>query len=1298
MATLVFSAVGAAIGSGFGGTVLGLSGLVIGRAVGATLGRVIDQRLLGGGSDPVEVGRLDRLRLTGASDGAAIAQVWGRMRLAGQVIWASQFQENSRRRGGGKGGQPKVTEYSYSVSLAIGLCAGEILKVGRIWADGAEIAPGSITLRVYRGAEDQLPDPRIEAVEGAGLAPAYRGLAYVVIEDLDLSPYGSRVPQFSFEVVRAAQGPGLGGELTLDDAVPAVAMIPGTGEYSLATTPVHFRHGPGENVSANMNTPSGMTDFATSLEHLAEELPNCRSVSLVVSWFGDDLRCGSCTIRPKVEQAEFDGQGMAWRAGGVMRAEAALVPQIEGSPVYGGTPADAAVIEAIRALRDAGQEVMFYPFILMDQLEGNTLPNPWTGTPGQPVLPWRGRITTALAPGLPGSTDRTAGAAAEVAAFFGTAQASDFSVSGEVISYAGPAEWGLRRFVLHYAHLCQVAGGVDAFCIGSELVGVTRIRGALDSFPAVAALRDLLAEVRAILGEECKLSYAADWTEYGSYSADGNLYFPLDPLWADPDTDFIGIDNYMPLADWREGEDHADADWGAIYNLDYLKANIAGGEGFDWYYDSPEGEAAQVRLPIEDGAFDEPWVFRVKDLRGWWGHQHHPRTGGTRDVLPTGWDPQSKPIRFTEYGCAALDKGANQPNKFLDLRSSESMLPRASNGRRDDLMQIQYLRAMAQYWRDGANNPVSLVYDAPMVDFARAHVWAWDARPFPAFPGRSDLWSDGAAYARGHWLNGRATNQPLAAVVREIGAAAGLVSVETSGLYGLVRGYAQDQTQSARAGLQPLMLVYGFDAVERDGRIAYVSRRNGVDHVLEAARFVEIDETEGFAELTRAAEPEISGMIRLGHVDAEGDYEIRTAEARHPDAELRSVAASEYPLALTAAEGRIVAHRWLAESRIARDSLRLALPMSQRGVAAGARVQLEDGSTYRVDRIEQAEARLIEAVRIEGGVYDSADLLEEPGILRPFVSPVPTHPVFLDLPLLTGTEVPHAPHVAVTAQPWPGTVAVWSASDGAEFQLNRLVAAPAVIGVTETDLAAAPPALWDRGAALRVRVTGGSLASASTLAVLNGANAMAIGDGSPANWEVFQFAQAELVAPKTYELSLRLRGQLGTDGIMPPLWPAGSTVVLLDRALAQIDLAASARGLARDYRIGVTARGYDDPNVVAISAAFDGIGLRPYPVAHLTAAGTAGTEVQARWVRRTRIEGDSWQQAEVPLGEEAEAYLVRVMAGATILAEYSTDAPDFTYPAAAQAADGVAGAFSLAVAQVSMRFGAGPFRRVDIAS
>ena len=1297
MATLLLSAAGAAIGGGFGGAVLGLSGAVIGRAIGATLGRVIDQRLLGAGSDPVDVGRLDRLRLTGAGEGAPIGQVWGRMRLAGQVIWATEFKETVTRRRSGKGApKPKVSDYSYSVSLAIALCEGEILRVGRVWADGNEISPLDLNLRIYTGSETQLPDPKIEAVEGAGKAPAYRGLAYVVIEDLELAPYGNRVPQFNFEVVRQAQGPAVDGVMTLGGAIRGVALIPGTGEYGLATTPVHYAEAIGRNRTANVHSPSGLTDFATSLGHLSEELPAVGSVSVVVSWFGGDLRCASCAVRPKVEQKLRDGVGMPWRAGGITRSAAEEVPKLAGASVYGGTPSDRSVIEAIQAIRAAGKETVFYPFILMDQLEGNSLPDPWTGAGTQPKLPWRGRITLSVAPGQAGSPDRTSLAAAEVQAFFGQALPSHFTASGGVVNYSGPAgDWGYRRFILHYARLCALAGGVDAFCIGSEMRSLTQIRGVGDSFPAVAAMRALAQDVRAILGPEVKIGYAADWSEYFGHQADGNLYFHLDPLWSDPAVDFIGIDNYMPLSDWRDGEDHADADWGAIHNLDYLRANVAGGEGFDWYYDSAEGAAAQRRLLITDGAFGEPWVFRYKDLKSWWSNLHHDRINGVRAANPSAWVPGSKPIWFTEYGCPAVDKGTNQPNKFVDAKSSESGLPLWSNGRRDDLIQMQYLLAVTSYWADPQNNPTSALYGGAMVDLDHAHAWAWDARPFPDFPGQVEVWNDGDNYARGHWLNGRATNQPLPAVVAEICASSGVQAIDTEALYGLVRGFQQPDVTTARAALQPLLLAYGFDVMERDGKLVFRNRTGRVIAEITEADLAVQPDLDGAFEASRAPDVETAGQVRLGFVDSQSSYEVRTAEVRFPDEEARGVSQTDLPLALTRNEGLATVERWLAEARISRDGARFALPKSRLQIGAGDVVR-RDGKRYRIDRVEQAEAQLIEAVRVEPGVYQPSDLEGEVIVTRSYQPPVPVYPVFLDLPLLTGAEVSHAPHIAVAAEPWPGTVGLWSSSQDSGYELNRLIATASVIGLTETPLAKAAPGLWDRGAALRIRLIDGELASANPLDVLNGANAMAIGDGSADRWEVFQFAGAEIVAPQVYDLTNRLRGQLGTDGLMPEVWPIGSTVVLLDLGPVQIDVPLSARGLARYYRVGSTARGFDDPNVTLRVEAFDGAGLRPYPVAHLRAKGDPGATLEVQWKRRTRIDGDSWQALEVPLGEESEAYVVRIMQGPDIKAEYSVLQPQFSYPAVLRSADGVVGPYAVAVAQLSVQYGPGPFRTVEV--
>jgi hypothetical protein len=275
-------------------------------------------------------------------------------------------------------------------------------------------------------------------------------------------------------------------------------------------------------------------------------------------------------------------------------------------------------------------------------------------------------------------------------------------------------------------------------------------------------------------------------------------------------------------------------------------------------------------------------------------------------------------------------------------------------------------------------------------------------------------------------------------------------------------------------------------------------------------------------------------------------------------------------------------------------------------------------------------------------------------------------------------------------------VACWSSAEDDGYTLNRRIEAAAVTGRTETVLSSARAGLWDRGAALRVKLFSGSLSSASEFAVLNGANAMAIGDGSTDRWEVLQFAEATLVAPRTYDLTLRLRGQLGTDALMPATWPVGSRIVLLNDAVQQIRLSPQARGLDRHYRIGIAARGTDDLSVVHRILAFDGAGLRPYAPVHLKASVAAGGDATFRWVRRTRLVGDGWQQAEVPLGEDGESYLIRVIRASILRREETVTARTWTYTGSAQVADGTSGLYRVEVAQISDRYGPGLFRTLSL--
>ena len=396
-----------------------------------------------------------------------------------------------------------------------------------------------------------------------------------------------------------------------------------------------------------------------------------------------------------------------------------------------------------------------------------------------------------------------------------------------------------------------------------------------------------------------------------------------------------------------------------------------------------------------------------KTWSGWWSNPHHDRIAGVRKTAATDWVPRSKPIWFTELGCAAIDKGTNQPNKFLDPKSSELLLPHYSTGLRDDLIQIQYYRAIYRHFADVAANPISDLYGGPMVDMGRAHAWAWDARPWPAFPSRTELWSDGANYHRGHWLNGRTAGRPLDSIVRDICRASGVTELETAALFGVVRGFRSDDVGQARATLQPLQLAYGFDAMERDGKLVFRSRSGGPALPLSVDRMAASEDRVAAVSTSRAAEAEVSGRVRIGHLTEDGAYDIASVEARFPDEAATTVSESELPLALTRPEGRRIAERWLAEARLARDGLRFSLPPSASGIGPGDVVTIgSDPARWRIDRVETTDRLEVEAVRVEPEVYRPHETGDEAGRVRSHTPSVPVAALFLDLPLLTGREDP----------------------------------------------------------------------------------------------------------------------------------------------------------------------------------------------------------------------------------------------------------------------------------------------------
>jgi GTA TIM-barrel-like domain/Putative phage tail protein len=802
--------------------------------------------------------------------------------------------------------------------------------------------------------------------------------------------------------------------------------------------------------------------------------------------------------------------------------------------------------------------------------------------------------------------------------------------------------------------------------------------------------------VKAIVGSGTTITYGADWTEYGAHVVDAaasEVRFPLDALWSSAAIDAIGIDYYAPLSDWRNTADQRDS---ALtdnpYGLSYLAGNLARGEGYDWYYADDAARDSQTRSSIIDG-LGKPWMFRQKDLWNFWSQRHYERIAGTELINPTAWVPRSKPIWLTEVGCPAVDKGANQPSVFPDPKSSEAGLPHYSNGKRDDLIQCRYLEAVLSTFDpafgDASLNPGSPVYVGRMIAPDGIHVWTWDARPYPVFPAATDAWSDAANWQTGHWLTGRLGSTPLDGLVSKLLADNAVTDTECSELGEGPDGYVIDRPMAARAMLDPLALAFAFDAFEQNGTLRF-RQRGGAPVVELTEDDLVLPDESAPVRLTRGQERDLPHEVTLGFTDIGANYQRGVAASRRLAGGSRRSAHADLAIITNDAAAERRAEIWLQDLWAGRESADFVLPLSRLALGLGDIVALSVNDRRRLVELQEitdTESRAIRACSIDPAIFSLP--FSQPRRHAPSVPAAiaPVHALVLDLPTLNTETRPVLSRLAVFADPWPGPVAVWASSDGLNFRRVGLALAPTIVGETLDDLPAGPTARWQLSN-FRVRLYGGALASVSDGALLAGANAAAMrrADGA---WEVIQFSNAELSAERTYSLSRLLRGQAGTEHAMGAPLPAGAPFVLLDQHLVTVASGLDALERTLELRVVMADRDHGDPATLALATTPSGTALKPLAPVHFKAM-RSGSGVTFSWIRRTRIEGDTWV-GEVPLGEDSEQYALDIISGAAVVRTLTSATPSVLYPSAAELSDFGAAQASLhvRVAQISATVGRG---------
>ncbi|NBB64079.1 hypothetical protein GVN18_32965, partial [Pseudomonas sp. ODNR1LW] len=830
--------------------------------------------------------------------------------------------------------------------------------------------------------------------------------------------------------------------------------------------------------------------------------------------------------------------------------------------------------------------------------------------------------------------------------------------------FGGPEDWGLRRMALHYARIAMEEGA-DGLLIGSEMRGVTWTRAADGGFPAVEQFRALAAECRAVVGADVALSYAADWSEYFGRQAEGEVIFHLDPLWADPNIDHVSIDWYPPLTDWREGDGGVDAEWfSGSSDPAYLAAGVAGGEGFEWFYADAADRIAQVRTPILDTAHGENWLFRPKDLKGWWSSLHHDRPGGVRSPTPTAWRPGMKPVRLSEFGCAAVDRGGNAPNLFQDPKSSESRLPPGSTGARDDAVQRAALEAVLGHFARPENNPASSVYGGRMVEAADA--WCWDARPYPAFPARTDVWADAGAWRAGHWLNGRLAGDGrdlVAAVLARGGLTADDWSIE--GVEGAAAGYVIDRPMRIRDALAPLLAAFDAVAAERDGRVA-VMGQTPLDYEI-GNEGLGLPSRGGGSSAARALEAR-PNEARVRFIDEAADYQTGAITARAEDGNVMATAGGvdlDLPLACGDGLARAVAARALDQAGA--ETVDLALgPLEVLQMEPGDIVQLEGrGGGWRVMRVvaDETPTALLEPVGVRRAEEDQGRIRMAEAVVvgSPFVR-------ILDLPPLPGDEEDARPLAAVAAAPWR-PMRLHAGASTSVLVGRAEVEKPAMVGALVDALRPGVIHRWDDVNAIIVRVEGGEPQTVVDAAVLGGANMLAV--ETAAGWEVLQYRAAAMVGADTWRLTGLLRGQQGTDVEMRAGAPAGSVVVFLDQRPTRAEIGRSERGLPLACRVGPAGAAPGGAGFSDSVFTLRGIHSRPWSAAGLMLE-TRKEGARMRWTPRVRLYGDNWDGE--PTMIDAARFRLRVMDAGSEVRSWEVEGAAALYAAADLAEDFPGGA------------------------
>jgi hypothetical protein len=499
----------------------------------------------------------------------------------------------------------------------------------------------------------------------------------------------------------------------------------------------------------------------------------------------------------------------------------------------------------------------------------------------------------------------------------------------------------------------------------------------------------------------------------------------------------------------------------------------------------------------------------------------------------------------------------------------------------------------------------------------------------------------------------------------------------------VVNGYALASIMPGRSAIEPLRSVGFFDAVESEGVIRFRVRGGPVVATLTTS---DLGARNGGEQPSPAVatkklqDVELPRQLRVRYMAESREYEpgeqlsptrFTTDGVNDRDVEL-AVSLSDDMAA------QIAEVLW-ADAWASRWAHQIALDVSFLALDPADVLELPvDGRLYRVRVVSIDDSggvlRRIELVRDDDGSYTSTAVADVPQLPVPqLVLYSATTLVLLDLPPLRDEDddagIYAAAYRATPGRSWNGTVIQRSIDEGASFSTIATIVNEATVGRLAEALPAGISSTWDYANEIVVELLAGTLESRTEDAVIQGANALAIGvDG---RWEIVQFLNATQTSETLWTLSGLLRGRRATEHNIGTA-EAGDTVVLISGAgIVRLPLQSSEIDAERVYRavtLGTLAS-------TGMLQTFVGSGeaLEPFSPVHIHGARAANGDLTITWARRGRIGQELRDGADMALSEETESYEVDILdpgspGGARRTLASSTTS--VAYTAAQQIADG----------------------------